>query len=283
MIVIIQRPNSQAVTTGIVLDHPSGKKKKKKKTKNKTSSAERRRERRLEIFGNQQSNDSPVDNQQVHEDEFGTQSTNDNTAELSEEPSLDPLPLEIENNKQILAQFRISSNHLRLASTQYGRFLGSAYQGKAKEQMSVEDGTTCDVLRTEEWDPRVFLLLLNIVHGYNRQVPDSVDMDTLGKLAILTDYYECHERVELFARRWIDALQSNLPETYGKPTILWLVVSWVFANKIIFKKMTEMVVKHSKCPFEADNLPLPPMLIGTHRISKSPMIIDSDIDRFQQT
>ena len=72
--------------------------------------------------------------------------------------------------------------------------------------MSVEDGTTCDVLRTEEWDPRVFLLLLNIVHGYNRQVPDSVDIDTLGKLAILTDYYECHERVELFARRWIDAL-----------------------------------------------------------------------------
>ncbi|KAJ2969739.1 hypothetical protein NQ176_g8513 [Zarea fungicola] len=160
-----------------------------------------------------------------------------------------------------VVRFRISSSHLRLASAQFRRLLSSTYPNTLEGQLSLEDGTKCNVLGTEQWDSKVFLMLLQIVHGYNRQVPDSIDLDTLGKLAILVDYYECHERVELFARRWIEALRGQVPKAYGDAAILWLAISWVFIDKPIFKQMTQIILRHSTCPFQADTLPLPPILI----------------------
>lgn len=163
-----------------------------------------------------------------------------------------------------VVRFRISSSHLRLASAQFRRLLSSTYPNTLEGQLSLEDGTKCNVLGTEQWDSKVFLMLLQIVHGYNRQVPDSIDLDTLGKLAILVDYYECHERVELFARRWIEALRGQVPKAYGDAAILWLAISWVFIDKPIFKQMTQIILRHSTCPFQADTLPLPPILIGMY-------------------
>ncbi|KAJ6784542.1 hypothetical protein PWT90_06760 [Aphanocladium album] len=171
------------------------------------------------------------------------------------------------SDEQAVARFRISSSVLRLASAQYRRSLSCAYPGTIKSQSLLEDGTTCDVVCMEEWDPNAFLIFLNILHGHYRQVPVSVNIDILGKLAALVDYYECHERVELFAKRWIQAMRGDLPDTYGEIVILWLAISWVFGDESIFKKMTEIVLKQSKCPFTADTLPLPPMLLSMLTLS----------------
>lgn len=290
LIVIIQDPNDEELETGIVLNPPN-------RVKKKTNAAERRRMRRRELFKDQKPDAILADNKIVHEDglalegdgetslstlgegmnnleelnltrdvgradiveDNATQSAN--TLGPNKKDFLDPMQPDVTDEPKV-AQFRISSSHLRLASSQFRHSLSSAYRGPKKEQFSLEDGTICDVLRTEQWDPNAFLILLRIVHGHNRQVPGSVNIDTLGKLAILVDYYECHERVELFARHWIEALKGDIPVAYGKTAILWLAVSWVFMEKSIFKRMTEIVLKHSSCPFEADMLPLPPILIG---------------------
>lgn len=185
------------------------------------------------------------------------------TAGSNEQNSAGPLQPKTIGEENV-ARFRISSTHLRLASAQFRRLLSSTYRSTSEGQLSLEDGTRCNVLDTEQWDSKVFLILLQIVHGHNRQVPDSINLDTLGKLAVLVDYYECHERVELFARRWIEALKGELPKAYSETAILWLVISWVFMDKPIFKQMTEMILKHGTCPFQADTLPLPPTLIGMH-------------------
>ncbi|KAK8141820.1 hypothetical protein G3M48_009837 [Beauveria asiatica] len=297
LIVIIQDPNEEDLLAGIVLspqDHqgsvagivlgPS-------EGKKKTNAAERRQMRRRGLRMNQEPDTVPADSAIVHDGGLSSPRLGESVNTLegltlaynedqtllakdyaapsinidgsNEQHSLGPLEPE-KDDEQNAAWFRISSSHLRLASGQVRRRLSSAYHGTAKDQLTLEDGTICDVLRTERWDRNAFLIFLNIVHGHNRQVPDSVSIDTLGKLAILVDYYECHERVEVFATRWIEALKGDLPNAYGETTILWLAISWVFMEKSVFKRMTEMVLKHSKCPFEADALPLPPMLIGKH-------------------
>lgn len=284
LIVIIRDPNDEALVTGITLKPPT-------RVKKKTNAANRRRMRRRELFKNQKPGAILADNVAAHEDgETAFSSLGESISNMGElnltcdvgqadlvediatqagnalRPNKHDLsgPMQPEGTDEPkVAQFRISSSHLRLASPQFRRSLSSAYRGPKKEQFSLEDGTICDMLHTEQWDPNAFLIFLQIVHGHNRQVPSSVNIDTLGKLAILVDYYECHERVELFAQHWIEALKGDIPVAYEETVIVWLAVSWVFMEKSIFKKMTEIVLKHSNCPFEADMLPLPPILNGT--------------------
>lgn len=62
-------------------------------------------------------------------------------------------------------------------------------------------------------------------------------------------------------------MRGDLPDTYGEIVILWLAISWVFGDEGIFKKMTEIVLKQSKCPFTANTLPLPPMLLSMLTLS----------------
>ncbi|KGQ03268.1 hypothetical protein BBAD15_g11507 [Beauveria bassiana D1-5] len=295
LIVVIQDPNDQELLAGIVLsphnDQGSGAGivPGPSKGKKKTNAAERRRMRRRGLPQDQKPDTMPTDSAIVHEGgpssprleesvntfqgltlaynedqtdfakDYATPSLNADGS--NEQHSLGPLEPE-KDDEQNAAWFRISSSHLRLASDQVRRRLSSAYRGTVKDQLSLEDGTTCDVLRTEQWDRNTYLIFLNIVHGHNRQVPNSVSIDTLGKLAVLVDYYECHERFEMFATRWIEAMKGDLPKAYGETTILWLAISLVFEEKDIFKKMTEMVLKHSRSSFQADTLPLPQQLIG---------------------
>lgn len=37
------------------------------------------------------------------------------------------------------------------------------------------------------------LILMNIIQGRNRSVPEIINLEMLARLAILVDYYDCHE------------------------------------------------------------------------------------------
>ncbi|RYP62552.1 hypothetical protein DL771_009682 [Monosporascus sp. 5C6A] len=85
-------------------------------------------------------------------------------------------------------QFRLSSRHLVLASPFFKKALG----GPWKEGHSVtSDG--CRYIHTEEWDPNALLVLMQIIHGRNWGIPRSVSLEMLAKIAVLVDYYKCHE------------------------------------------------------------------------------------------
>lgn len=114
-----------------------------------------------------------------------------------------------------------------------------------------------------EWDVEVFLLLMNIVHGHSRQAPSSVNSDTLGKLSVLVDYYECQEITEVFVGLWVNKLSECLPTSYGRDCMIWLFVLWVFAYDELFETMTQLVIKESKGPLLTICLPFPPMLLST--------------------
>ncbi|KID63607.1 uncharacterized protein G6M90_00g064680 [Metarhizium brunneum] len=170
-------------------------------------------------------------------------------------------------------RFRLSSRHLSLASPVFNTMLSGGW--KESTISPQQPGTTSNEkidkndaalpLRYEitatEWDVNVFILLMNILHGHHREVPYSVDIETLARFSVLVDYYDCHEITEFFANIWIEYLQLSLPTAYGRDSTIWLFVSWVFSSENIFKQMTRLAMTDSQGPLETVCLPLPPELL----------------------
>lgn len=155
-------------------------------------------------------------------------------------------------------KFRLSSRHLCLASPVFSAMLCGGWKesaGSVESQSSYKIGAT-------DWNTEAFLLLMNIIHGHHRKVPRFVDLDTLAQLSILVDYYKCHEITEFFAHLWMDELSFALPTSYGRESVIWLSVSWVFSKADIFEKMTELALKESEKPLETMCLPLPSKLLS---------------------
>ncbi|KAG6025926.1 hypothetical protein E4U19_002880 [Claviceps sp. Clav32 group G5] len=79
--------------------------------------------------------------------------------------------------------------------------------GSAELWSSLQSGSDCQVryqLTATEWVVKDFLLLMNIVHGHSGQVPYAVDLETLGRISVLVDYYQCQEVTQLAVGLWID-------------------------------------------------------------------------------
>ncbi|KAG6105601.1 hypothetical protein E4U14_005038 [Claviceps sp. LM454 group G7] len=115
-------------------------------------------------------------------------------------------------------------------------------------------------LTATEWDANDFLLLMRVIHGRNIQVPLSVDLDTLGRISVLVDYYQCQEVTRLAVGLWIDKV-GKLPTSYGRECVIWMFVSWVFSYSEIFENMTELAMKGSEGGLGTIYLPFPPTLL----------------------
>jgi hypothetical protein len=84
----------------------------------------------------------------------------------------------------------------------------------------------------------------------------------IAKVATIVDYYDCLEIVEIFAGIWVDALAESQPSTYGKDTILWLLVSWVFQRQDIFEKMAGLALRHSERLITVQGVPIPHVILS---------------------
>ncbi|KAG6265143.1 hypothetical protein E4U48_006066 [Claviceps purpurea] len=181
-----------------------------------------------------------------------------------------------ENSEGNEVQFRLSSRHLALASPVFQTMLNGSwkesapslhqYEGSDKTWAPLQNGPDCPVrheLTATEWDPKVFLLLMNIIHCRNKLVPLSSDLTTLVKIAVLVDYYQCEEATQLAAGLWIDKLSDKLPTSYGRDCVAWMFVSWVFSRHEIFENMTKLAIRGSAGGLGTIHLPFPPKLLST--------------------
>ncbi|KAH0551143.1 hypothetical protein GP486_007519 [Trichoglossum hirsutum] len=149
-------------------------------------------------------------------------------------------------------QIRVSSNHLALASTYFERML----RGNWKEGHALRsDGHVG--LDVGEWDHEAFLILMNVIHGRTRAVPQSISLELLAKIAVLVDYYKCEEVIRVFLEMWISQLKENLPETYSRDLILWICISWVFRLSKQFTIATNIALQQSRGPIQTLGLPIP--------------------------
>ena len=157
-------------------------------------------------------------------------------------------------------RIQVSSSHLRLASPYFKRMFRSGWL----------EGDTLRIQRRVEIrlrngeDPDALLIILNIIHGHTRSVPRVVDLTMLTKIAVLVDFYECYEAVEIFSNMWIDSLEGDSPQSISTKLTQWIWVTWVFNKTHQFKAATQIARRQSKGSIETDGLPIPQIVLGQY-------------------
>ncbi|KAI3537971.1 hypothetical protein CSPX01_09768 [Colletotrichum filicis] len=161
-----------------------------------------------------------------------------------------------ETPEELEVRYLVSSRHLALASRYFSTKLSGPW---IEASVRVIDG--CYHMEATDWDPEALLILMQIIHGKTRSVPRQVDFEMLAKLAVLVDYYDCHEVIEVFYSLWIEPLREDLPSLYCRDSVLWLLISHVFREDAIFKDMTGLAVLQSADPIQTMELPIPSIVV----------------------
>ncbi|KAH7309642.1 hypothetical protein B0I35DRAFT_358936 [Stachybotrys elegans] len=154
-----------------------------------------------------------------------------------------------------VVRFRVSSRHLCLAS----EIFRSMIEGPFKEGIRNDEGRY--TISAHDWDAKAFLVVLDIIHGHHRSIPKTVDLEMLGHIAMIVDYYKCHEIMELFVGPWVASARADLPFQFGNDCASWLFISYVFSMDDILETMKEMAFQECKGPIET-SLPIPDSLIS---------------------
>ncbi|KAF5584318.1 hypothetical protein FPANT_7921 [Fusarium pseudoanthophilum] len=102
----------------------------------------------------------------------------------------------LENGDLNQVVFRVSSKHLCIASPVFRRMI----QGQFKESEPNEQGLF--EIRTSEWDAEALLIVLDIIHGHDSDVPKRLSLEVIAQIGIIADYYDCLEVVKTFFRNW---------------------------------------------------------------------------------
>ncbi|KAJ5193060.1 hypothetical protein N7449_009202 [Penicillium cf. viridicatum] len=150
------------------------------------------------------------------------------------------------------ARFQVSSKHLTLASGYFKRMLkncwaeGNALSTKGSVEIPVND---CE--------PDILLIILNLIHGRSRQVTRKLSLSQLTKIAVATDFFQCHEAIEVFADIWINGLKSLVSSTFSENTKLWMMIAWVFKSNDTLRLTEKIAMQQGTGPFQTGNLPIP--------------------------
>jgi hypothetical protein len=86
--------------------------------------------------------------------------------------------------------FMVSSRHLSLASTYFHKVFSKEWDHHKRDEKG-------RILVTEAgWGNSVFCILMHVIHGKWRSVPERLMLDELAEMAHMTDYYDCTEVLE---------------------------------------------------------------------------------------
>lgn len=168
-----------------------------------------------------------------------------------------PTPPKIRTTPSEL-QYRVSSKHLISASSYFRAML----QGPWTE------GITSDASQhnvdARDWNTQAFEILLDILHGNGQKIPKYVDLELFAHMAVLVDYYNCHNAVKFISDAWFEKLAKSyaVPEEYCRDSVLWLLIAHVFEKWTIIDVLKRRAVREAKGPFQSLNLPIPKDSIG---------------------
>lgn len=158
-----------------------------------------------------------------------------------------------------IVTFLVSSRHLILASP----VLKAALTGGWNEG-AVNEVSRLHEISAEEWDTEAMTIVMSIIHHRWPQVPRVVSLELLAKIAVIVDYYQIHETVQIMSEPWIEHARKSLPNSYGREILLWMCISSVFKNSAIFKHVTAIAIKYCPGIVESLQLPIPSAAIGKH-------------------
>lgn len=121
--------------------------------------------------------------------------------------------------------FQLSSKHLTLASEYFQRLTANNWREVNSE------GSFAYSITVEDWDESALLVVMKILHGQSKNVPRGIELEMFAKIAVLADYYQCHEAFDFYAQAWSLDLRNNRLD----PHILWKkTLAWAFCILYIF-------------------------------------------------
>ncbi|CAG7559034.1 unnamed protein product [Fusarium equiseti] len=160
-----------------------------------------------------------------------------------------------------LVQANSQSSHLRFRLSSALLIDTSSYFKKSlSEKWNTPDPESGYkwTLEGKDWDGEAFLLLMNILHNKVRAVPRDIGPEMFAKVAVLVDYYGCHEVFELWADVWISSSDiESVKPCYSRQLLFQLTISWVFRKRKIFRHVTDVAVRTSRGPIHTLGLPIP--------------------------
>ena len=156
--------------------------------------------------------------------------------------------------------YHVSSRHLMLASPWFERALTN--EGWSESGRNEEDGRFH--IMADDWDADALLIVLNAFHLRNRLMPRTVSLEMLAKIAVLVDYYDCGEAIELWPAMWIKNLKAHaaIPSSYCRDLVLWLWIAWTFDEAIQFQRASAVAIEQSTESLQSLGLPIPARISG---------------------
>ncbi|KAL3593313.1 hypothetical protein FPOAC2_07609 [Fusarium poae] len=149
--------------------------------------------------------------------------------------------------------FLCSKKHLTFASRRAARVFSS----KFRESSKLEDGLYHWNLGTA-FDPEAFAIVLNVIHGKSRTVPQTLDLDLLAEVASIVDDLECSDAILIFGHRWLMpfGMFYTLPKTMDKTLAQLILVSSVLEDTKLFYSSTKLAIQHSSDTVPSFDLPI---------------------------
>lgn len=137
--------------------------------------------------------------------------------------------------------YQVSSAHLTTASSKFKREIKLSTTNR-------KDSHGFYHLKTLNWDPEAFEILLNTLHTRYRRIPKDPSLELLAKVATIVTHYACTEAFEFISETWIRRarVRHPMPQAYDRDVILWMFVAWVFRFPKDFRKATAITLRH--CP-----------------------------------
>lgn len=155
------------------------------------------------------------------------------------------------------ARFQVSSKHLTLASDYFKRMLKSCWaEGNALSKKGAVE------IPVNDCKSDILLIILNIIHGRTRRLPQKLSLPQLADIAVATDFFQCHEAIEIFADIWIQNLKSLVSPSFSENTKQWIMIAWVFNSNDILRQAETIAIQQGTGPFQTSNLPIPKSIKG---------------------
>jgi hypothetical protein len=110
----------------------------------------------------------------------------------------------------------------------------------------------------EDWDSEALLYVLQVLHLRNGQVPRTVSLEMLAKIAVLIDFYQCAEALESFTERWVEHLQvtTPVPSYFCRNLMLWMCIAWVLRLPQEFVQTTTVSIRRDDQELPTLGLPI---------------------------
>lgn len=98
-------------------------------------------------------------------------------------------------------------------------------------------------LTIPEFDPRAVEIILNLIHGRIRNIPQKPDLRLLKELARFCDYLQCLPSVEPFTNSWMEKHKTSVlaSSVLTANTNSWLFISLTFRHQQVFRHITAVL------------------------------------------